>query len=93
MYISKSIDQQWVDSRILPVMIDLIPLDEITPVSYLWLKNPASLGEMNEEILFNGYPWTSLVHIIRINREIRKILDELSPKEEKPQDNASAVLI
>ncbi len=76
-YICKNIDPFWVDNRILPGMLQLIPADEVTPVTYLWLKNPSSLGGMEQEILLSGYPWTSLADIIRINRELIQIIDEL----------------
>ena len=84
MYVLKSINPLWVDSTILPVLLDLIPLDEITAVTYLWLKNPESMAEMDQEILLSGYPWTTLLHIKRIKSEIREIIQELYLEDEKP---------
>ncbi|OQY33801.1 MAG: hypothetical protein B6241_07050 [Spirochaetaceae bacterium 4572_59] len=92
-YIAKSIDPLWVDNTILPAMLKLIPVDEITPVSYLWLKNPGSLSSMNQEILMSGYPWTTLMHIIRIKRELFKEFESLYQNESLPGENSEGVLI
>lgn len=92
-YLSKSIDPLWVDNSILPAMLKLIPVDEITPVSYLWLKNPGSLSSMDQEIIMSGYPWTTLMHIIRINRELYREFESLYENETVPGENSEGVLI
>ena len=94
LYLCKNIDPFWVDDRILPGMLQLIPVDEITPVTYLWLKNPSSLDGMDQEILLSGYPWTSLADIIRINKELIQIIEELyKGNEVKPGQYREGVLI
>ena len=94
MYICKNIDPLWVDSKILPGMLQLIPVDEITPVTYLWLKNPSSLDGMEQEILLSGYPWTNLTDIIRINGELIKLIEELYKSDEvKPGQYREGALI
>ena len=77
LYILRNIDPLWIDIAILPGMLKLIPLDEITPVTYLWLKNPQSLNSMDDEIAACGYPWTNLFHLIRINKELLNLVDQL----------------
>ena len=92
-YNIKSIDSDWVDTQILPGMLSLIPMDEITPVTYLWLKTPDSLAEMDEEILSAGYPWTMLYHLKRINSELFKILEPLYQDEKNPYKNREGLFI
>ena len=81
MYQYRTIDERWVDREILPAMLILIPEDAVTPVTYLWLKRPSSLSEMDREILQNGYPWNILLHIMRLSREILIETDRLFEKD------------
>ena len=93
MYNLKSMDPLWVDNNILPGMLALIPLDEITPVTYLWLRSPESLVQMDQEIFKAGYPWTILYHLNRINSELIELIDSLFPEGESPLQDREGVFI
>jgi hypothetical protein len=93
MYVINKSDPEWVENTILPAMLPLIAEDDITPVSYLWLKNPDSLQDMDQEILFSGYPWTLLFHMIRISKGLHMEVDELYQQENlKPEGYGKGVL-
>ncbi len=93
MYTLKSIDPLWVDNNILPAMLSLIPLDEITPVTYLWLRTPESLAQMNQEIFQAGYPWTILYHLKRVNSELTEMINALFGDEDNPLSQKEGVLM
>ncbi len=93
MYIFESIDPMWVETQILPAMLKLIPLDEITPVTYLWIKAPDSLSEMDSEINSAGYPWTIIFHLIRVNKELFKMIEEIYGKDNSPLKDRTGIFL
>ena len=80
LYIGRSFDMQWQKQTVLPVMRSLIREDRITPVSYIWLNKPESLGSMESEIRSAGYPWNRLLHLLAMSRYIRAEVNRLYPQ-------------
>ncbi|MDA3958108.1 hypothetical protein [Oceanispirochaeta sp.] len=80
-YLARVRYPHWMEERILPGMLELIPEDRITGVSYLWIKNPDSLCSMENEIVTTGYPWNSLLYLMDLNTFLQKEIEIINPSE------------
>ncbi|QEN07397.1 hypothetical protein EXM22_05105 [Oceanispirochaeta crateris] len=80
-YTAAMYDPQWMDPQILPFMLELIPEDRITAVTYLWIKSPQSLCSMESEINRTGFPWNKILYLMEMNTFLKNKLADLSKPE------------